>query len=157
MFMEDLKRLWSLDLSQTFFRTTHTRLRLYLICYCHMTEMDFPCELMANLPRLRLGMKYCISPFAHLYPSPKKNSKTPRFLQNKRPPSPESKIREIEKLSDKAGLPEVGRALHGVYDGTIRNAVFPSDYVLHGDSMRLLSAYRNSKRDNLMTKIGEIG
>jgi hypothetical protein len=154
VFMEDLKRLWALIFPQNVFpEPTHTRLRLYLICYCHMTEMDFPYELMANLLRLRLGMKYCISPFAHLYPAPKKNSRTPSFLQNRRPPSPETKIREIEKLSEKAGLPEAGRALRSVYDGTIRNAIFHSDYVLHGDSMRLLSSYRKSKRDNVMTKI----
>jgi hypothetical protein len=153
-FMEDLKRLWNIDLSpEVFPEPTHTRLRLYLICYCHMTEMDFPYELMANLLRLRLGKKYCTSPFAHLYQAPKKKSKTPSFLQNRRPPSPEAKIKEIEQLSEQVGLTEVGRALRSVYDPIIRNSVFHSDYVLHGDSMRLLSAFRRSKFDNMLTKI----
>ncbi len=44
VFMEDLKRLWSLDLSPNVF------------------------------PEEIRHMKYCINPFAHLYPAPKKNS-----------------------------------------------------------------------------------
>jgi hypothetical protein len=153
-FLEDLKRLWSLELPKDVFpEPDHTRVRLYLVSYCHVTEMDFPYELMANLLRLRLGKKYAINPFEHLYPHPKKKSTTPSFLQDRRPPSPETKIKEIERLSQEAGMPEVGRTLRGVYDRVIRNAVYHSDYVLHGGSMRLLSAYRKSKRDNVMTKV----
>ena len=113
--LEDLKRLWSLDLSKkTFPEPDNTRMRLYLISYCHVTEMNFPYELMANLLRLRLGKKYAIEPFGHLYQKPNKKSKVPSFLRSQRPPSPEAKIKEIEKLSQEAGLPRVGVTLRSV-------------------------------------------
>ena len=138
--LEDLKRLWSLDLSkETFPDPDNTRMRLYLISYCHVTEMNFPYGLMANLLRLRLGKKYAIEPFGHLYQKANKKPKVPSFMHNRRPPSPEAKIKEIEKLSQEAGLPRVGVALRSVYDSVIRNAVYHSDYVLHDGSMRLLS------------------
>jgi hypothetical protein len=150
-FLEDLKRLWRLDLSaNTFPEPDHTRIRLYLISYCHVTEMNLPYELMANLLRLRLGKKYTINPFAHLYQTPKKKAKLVSFM-NRRPPSPEAKIKEIERLSQEANLPEVGKALRSVYDSVIRNAVYHSDYVLRNGSMRLLSAYRKAKQENTMT------
>ena len=40
----------------------------------------------------------------------------PSFLQNRRPLSPETKIKEIERLSAAAKLPKVGAALRGIYD-----------------------------------------
>ena len=154
VFLADLKRLWSLDLpAETFPDVTMTRVRLYLLSYAHVTEMNFPYELIANLLRLRLGKKYSINPFGHLEQVPKPKKGKPGFLQNRRPLSPETKIKEIEKLSAEAILPEVGAALRSVYDGVIRNAMFHSDYVLHDGSMRLLSTYRKSKAQNVMTKI----
>ena len=150
--LEDLKGLWSLDLSrETFPEPDNTRMRLYLISYCHVTEMNFPYGLMANLLRLRLGKKYAIEPFGHLDQRANRKSKVPSFMRNRRPPSPEAKIKEIEKLSQEVGLPGVGVALRSVYDSVIRNAVYHSDYVLHEGSMRLLSGYRKSKRENVMT------
>lgn len=150
--LEDLKRLWSLDLpKETFPEPDSTRMRLYLISYCHVTEMNLPYELIANLLHLRLGRKYAIEPFGVLYRKPTKKPKVPSFMQGRRPPSPEAKIKEIEKLSQEAGLPGVGVALRSVYDSVIRNAVYHSDYVLHDGSMRLLSGYRKSRRENVMT------
>jgi hypothetical protein len=152
-FLEDLKRLGALDLPQDQFpEPDATKARLYLISYCHAIEMNMPYELMANLLRLRLGKKYAINPFEHLEPVPKKGKK-PAFLLNRRPLSPETKIKEIERLSAEANLSEVGAALRGIYDSVIRNAMYHSDYVLHAGSMRLLSSYRKSKAENVMTKM----
>lgn len=151
-FLEDLKCLGSLDLpSDRFPDPNATRTRLYLIAYCHAIEMNMPYELIANLLRVRLGRKYVIQPFRHLEPVPKKGKK-PTLNSSRRPLSPEAKIKEIERLSAEASLPEVGAALRGVYDSVIRNAVYHSDYVVHDGSMRLLSAYRASKTENIMTQ-----
>jgi hypothetical protein len=42
--------------------------------------------------------------------------------------SPFEKITEIQKMAKMAGVPEVGEALEGIYNSTIRNAVYHSDY-----------------------------
>ena len=48
-------------------------------------------------------------------------------------------------------MPEVGKALRGTYDPIIRNAVYHSDYVVHGGSMRLLSDSRYSEKLHINT------
>ena len=130
----------------------HTRARLALISYCHLIEMNFPYELLANLLRLRLGQKYSINPFSHLdrAVSKKKNgTKRVRIILA----SPEKKIREIEGLSARAGLPEVGTALRSIYNQTIRNAVDHSDYAIHGERMRLLSENFLSTKSGMYTPL----
>jgi hypothetical protein len=44
----------------------NTQARLALIAYSHMIEMSVPYELLANLLRLRMGMKYSVEPLSHL-------------------------------------------------------------------------------------------
>src|SRR5271170_7420427 len=54
--LEDLSNLSLIDLpTDKFPVAANTRARLALISYCHMTEMDFPYDLVTNLLRLRLG------------------------------------------------------------------------------------------------------
>jgi hypothetical protein len=150
-FLEDLNKLSALPLpADEFAQPESTKVRLALLSYCHVTEMNVPYEIVANLLRLRTGLKYAIDPFAHLHPVPKKGKKA-KLWQGRRPLSPEKKIQEIEKLSEQAKLPEIGKALRDVYDSVIRNAVYHSDYVLHEGSLRLLSGHRRSKADNAMT------
>jgi hypothetical protein len=48
--LEDLTNLMHLDLpGDKFQHADHTQARLALISYCHVVEMDFPYELLANL------------------------------------------------------------------------------------------------------------
>lgn len=101
--------------------------------------MDFPYELLANLLRLRVGLKYAIDPLSHLDRPGWKKVNGVKVIHKVNPASPGLKIKEIEGLSAKAGLPEVGAALRSIYNPTIRNAVYHSDYAIHDDSMRLLS------------------
>jgi hypothetical protein len=55
-------------------------------------------------------------PFAHLAtPIIRK-----KVFKQIRPASPEKKIAEVEELSVRAGLPDVGKALRGIYDPIIR-------------------------------------
>jgi hypothetical protein len=143
-FLEDLKNLQSMPLPvEKFPKPESTIARLALISYCHITEMNLPYELLANLLRLKIGKKYSTEPLGHLA--------TPIFrkkvLKRIRPASPEKKIEEIEKLSIDAALPDVGRALRQIYDPVIRNAFYHSDYVLHDDGMRLLSGLRFWKEE----------
>ena len=63
--LNDLNSLISLELpADNFPHPVHTKARLALISYSHVLEMDFPYELIANLLRLRLNLKYDIDPRA---------------------------------------------------------------------------------------------
>jgi hypothetical protein len=111
-----------------------------------------PYELLANLLRLRMGMKYSIDPLAHLN---KLRDTKVNGVKKKRlvPASPIAKINEINKMATKAGAPEVGVALKGIYNGAIRNAVYHSDYAIHDDSLRLLSGNHYSKKERVYTPL----
>jgi hypothetical protein len=149
--LDDLKHLREVVLpTDKFPSPRHTRARLVLISYCHLIEMNFPYELLANLLRLRLGLKYSMDPLSHLNRViNKKSVKTVQIILA----SPEKKIKEIEDLSAKAGLPEVGFALRSIYNQTIRNAVDHSDYVIHDESMRLLSGNFLSRKSGVHTPL----
>lgn len=56
-------------------------------------------------------------------------------------------------MATKAGAPEVGTALKGIYNSTIRNAVYHSDYAIHNDSLRLLSGSQYSKKEGVYTSL----
>jgi hypothetical protein len=63
--IDDLQNLAKLELPREKFPDLErTQARLALLSYCHITEMDLPYVLLANLLRLRLGRKYSMSPFS---------------------------------------------------------------------------------------------
>jgi hypothetical protein len=151
--LEDFTQLMGLELpNDRFPNPANTQARLALISYSHMIEMNVPYELLANLLRLRMGMKYSIHPLAHLN---KLRSTTVNGVKMKRisPASPIAKINEIDEMSKKAGVPNVGAVLKGIYNSTIRNAVYHSDYALHNDSLRLLSGSHYSKKEGVNTPL----
>jgi hypothetical protein len=151
--LQDITNLMTLELPvEKFPSPSHTHARLALIAYSHMIEMDAPYDLLANALRLRLGMKYSVEPLAHLNKlrdTRINGVKTKRVVRA----SPIAKISEIDAMSQQAGLPEVGAALKGIYNNTIRNAVFHSDYVVHDNSMRLLSGSHYSKKEGVNTPL----
>lgn len=150
--LEDFTQLMKLELPKSFPNPANTQARLALIAYSHMIEMSVPYELLANLLRLRMGMKYSIGPLAHLN---KLRDAKVNGVKVKRvvPASPIAKINEIDRMATKAGAPEVGAALKGIYNGTIRNAVYHSDYAIHNDTLRLLSGRHYSKKEGVYTSL----
>lgn len=152
-FLDDFTQLMALELpTDRFPHPENTRARLALIAYSHMIEMSVPYDLLANLLRLRMGMKYSMHPLAHL--NKLRDTKINGVkLQKVVPASPITKINEIEQMSLKAGIPEVGAALKGIYNSTIRNAVYHSDYAVHDSSMRLLSGNHYSKKERVNTPL----
>lgn len=156
-FLEDFKALGEIDLpSGRFPYPKRTRVRLALVSYCHVIEMNLPYELLANLLRLRLGLKYATDPLNHLRSPVIKKVGDVKQIVKMKPATPDRKIKEIEQMSAKAGMPDVGVALRATFDGTIRNAVYHSDYVVHDDGMRLLSDSRYSERLRVNTPLVEI-
>jgi hypothetical protein len=151
--LEDFTQLMKLELPEDRFpNPSSTQARLALMAYSHMIEMSFPYELLANLLRLRLGLKYSIRPLAHLNKVREvkiSGVKTQKVMKA----SPIAKINEIDELSKRAGVPEVGEALRGIYNSTIRNAVYHSDYAIHDDSLRLLSDHLYSKKEGAFTAL----
>jgi hypothetical protein len=151
--LEDLTQLMGLDLPEDRFpKPANTQARLAVIAYSHMIEMSASYELLANLLRLRLGMKYSVEPLAHLN---KLRDTNVNDMKRKKvvPASPIAKINEIDEMSKNAGIPEVGAALRGIYNNTIRNAVYHSDYAIHDDSLRLLSGFHYSKKEGCNTPL----
>jgi hypothetical protein len=150
--LTDLTNLMHIDLpNDKFPHPADTNARLALISYCHVLEMDFPYELLSNLLRLRLNQKYAMNPLSHLNRPIDKKINGIRTIVKIIPASPEKKIKEIVELSGKAGLPEIGTALKGIYNPTIRNAVYHSDYAIHDNSMHLLSGNYLSKKNGILT------
>ena len=150
--LDDLTNLARLELPVERFRDPNrTRIRLALLSYCHLTEMDLPYEVIANLLRNRLGRKYDTEPFLDLMFSAGK--KGTRRLKS--PPSPTMKIRWIRQLGQQAGLPDIGTAFDRFYDNIVRNAVSHSDYILAEGELRLLKANRLSRRSGCASPVVE--
>jgi hypothetical protein len=139
--LDDLAGLAKLNLpAEQFPDPVRTRARLALLSYCHLTEMDLPYTIVANLLRLRIGKNYDDDPFRGLIVIPKRKNAKVLF------PTPGKKINQIKKFALEATLPLVGEAFEAIYDKVIRNAVYHSDYTLEAGEFRFLKAYRFSKK-----------
>jgi hypothetical protein len=149
--LEDFRRLQLMALpAEEFPNPSNTQARLALFSYAHLLEMSMPYDLLANLLRLKLCQPYVMHPLAHLNErSGGKNGKPVRV----KPATPLKKIGHIKELAVQARLPQVGAALEGIYDATVRNAIFHSDYALHNKSIRLLSGNWLSKRQGIRTQL----
>ena len=125
--IEDLNSIFAINLPQDLFPDPNaTHWRIGLLLYSHVVEMDASYEVLVNLLRFRLGKGYNPNGFSD-------------FLmdkERKRGLSPVLKIEIIKKLSDEAGLPEVGRIFDDFYDNHLRNAVGHSDFILADNEFR---------------------
>lgn len=152
--LDDLGNLATLDLPKELFpKPETTRVRLSLLSYCHLTEMDFPYSLIANLLRIRLGQKYDMMPFRDLY-QPYRGKKNLPF-QKVRPPSPRKKTERIKELAGRADLAPVGQALESILDSPIRNAVYHSDYAISDGELRLRNEFRFSRKRGYGSQVVE--
>jgi hypothetical protein len=63
---------------------------------------------------------------------------TVRFPPNKRgvPQTPGDKIAQLKKASKAAGMPGIITPMQEVWDRQLRNAIFHSDYSVHGREVR---------------------
>ncbi len=150
--LNDLQGLAKLDLPPDKFpEANRTRLRLVLLSYCHVTEMNLPYALLANLLRLRIGHKYTMDPFGDLARIAGKKRGGRLIL-----PSPGKKIERIVELSKTANFAAVGCALETIYDSPVRNAVYHSDYALTDRELRLLAGTHYSRKEGVYTPVVEL-
>jgi hypothetical protein len=112
-----------------------TQLRLALLLYCHITEVDAVYETIANMIRVVNGERYTFDPFGHLY---RGKAEAPRYL--KLPPSAKMVVRDLVEHATEAGESAVVELINGYFNDGVRNAFFHSDYILYENEFRTREA-----------------
>ena len=129
--LEDLNSFFKISLPEDRFPDPYaTHMRIGLLLYSHIVEMDAPYEVLTNLLRFRLGKGYSPGAFIDFLTKKEEKSFWKRGLDTGR------KIEIIKKLSDEAGLPDVGAIFNDFYYNHLRNAVGHSDFVLADNEFR---------------------
>lgn len=106
----------------------HTQVRLSLLLYSHLTEVDAVYEILANLTRVITGSRYVMDPFLDSYPRNRKGEA--QFL------STSGRVRALKEMLSTAGHPELAEAIDWFFDASVRNAFAHADYTLHQDKFR---------------------
>lgn len=114
----------------------HEQIRLLLILYCHIFEMDEFYNILGNMLRICCGERYCVL----LYNSPT----LPREL------NPSNKFDKLESLSKKAGFELLINTIRELYSSPLRNSFFHSSYSLSGDNFYVVSG--KELQENGITK-----
>jgi hypothetical protein len=92
------------------------RVRLGLLLYSHLTEVDAIYEMLANLIAISMGERYTMDPFGDLY-TPRNR---PRYDQ--RPPSAKQVVERVKAKAREADVEEIADPLDSFFNGAIRNA-----------------------------------
>lgn len=102
------------------------KVRMLLLLYCHITEMNDLYSIVANLLRILDGERYSTDPFDYT------------LYEDRRAYSyPEGKVTRIVELSKKAGIDYIGDLYKFMLNKQIRNAFFHSSYTIFGDEFRI--------------------
>ena len=106
----------------------HTQVRLGLLLYSHLTEVDAVYEVLANLCRVVTGRRYVMDPFLDSYPRNRKGEA--QFL------STSGRVRALTEMLSTASHPELGEPIDWFFQASVRNAFAHADYTLHQDKFR---------------------
>lgn len=153
--LNDLQALTTIALpADSFELPTRTSLRLRLLSYAHIVEMNAPYDVLGNLFRLKLGLPFSTRPFLQQPSKKKKQKKLKPPGKSGPPPGPAKKIPKIKELAGKANLPSIGSAFDQFYSGPLRNAISHADYVLTENDLRIRGGYLKVPPDgNILTPI----
>jgi len=99
---------------------------LPLWVYGHIVEASEPYELLANLLDVTQGGYFTVG---RNFPAKKSGA----------PMSPGEKIRKLQEMATRAGIPEAVVPLTEVWDRDLRNAVFHADYAVYDGEVRTLN------------------
>jgi hypothetical protein len=102
----------------------HTKARLALVVYCHITEANFLYHDVFNLLLAADGQPPNVFNFTHK-------------VQNGKPPSVNAKLADIKATADRMGHAAIAAMFDEIWKPAIRNAVFHSDYVLFENELRI--------------------
>ena len=109
----------------------HTKIRLGLLLYGHLTETGATYDILANLARVVTGDRYVIDPFLDHHPRNRKGE--PQFLTTP------AKVRALKEMLGAVDHAAVSETLDWFFHASVRNAFAHADYTLHGDEFRARS------------------
>lgn len=118
---------------------TQRNLRLWL--YGHIVEATEPYEVIANLLYIVNGGRYS-------------NERFPPHKSG-RPKSPGARKNKIKQISNNINMEDIIIPLDDIWDRNLRNAIFHSDYIIHGNEVRItspLKKYENKEINDLINK-----
>ena len=116
-----------------------TRLRIGLLAYCHITEVDAIYSIIENMLRIIEGKRASIDPFWDIYkPRNKKMEITKAF--NIQPLSKKEVVKHLIKHASKIKENEVSEVIKEIYNDDVRNSFYHSDYIIYKDEYRIRKA-----------------
>lgn len=108
----------------------YARIRLGLLLYAHLTEVDAIYLILVNMVEITAGERYTMDPFQDLY----RPAGRPRYEQY--PPSAKRVVEHVKERAAARGCDELVELLDWFFNDAVRNAFFHSDYVLFRDEFR---------------------
>jgi hypothetical protein len=107
----------------------YARIRLGLLLYSHLTEVDAVYIILANMVEITAGERCVMNPFDDLY-------RTQGVFGDRIPPSAVRVVNRLKERATERGCDELVQLLDSFFNEAVRNAFFHSDYILHGDEFR---------------------
>lgn len=120
------------------FDNRHEQIRLLLLLYCHIFEMDEFYNIIGNMLRISLGERYGVM----LYNSPALTTEL----------KPANKLDKLKTLAKKAGFELLIDTIKSLYSSPLRNSFFHSSYSLSGDDYYIVSG-KELKIDGLSKRV----
>jgi hypothetical protein len=108
----------------------YTKIRLGLLLYSHITEVDAIYVMVVNLIEITAGERYSFDPFQDLYGARNR----PRYEHV--PPSAKRVVDRVRERAIERDLPAVADLVDWYFNNAVRNAFFHSDYILYQDEFR---------------------
>ena len=130
-FLESQRAVWDFVKLIDQQEDNHTRARLSLLTYCHITEISGVYSVIANLLHVGMGDRYNMDPLGFL------NASLPAGESFRPPLYPWKKIKLLEHLAQQAGFPSITAMFGTFFNKAVRNGFFHSDYTLHENKFRL--------------------
>jgi hypothetical protein len=111
-----------------------TKVRLGLLTYCHITEIDAVYELLANMLVVTRGDRYSMIPFANYTESTGKPARDP--IQ---------RIDALKEMEGQLGGTSLASMFETFFNNKVRNAFYHSNYMIHADEFRYFDKGRAAK------------
>jgi hypothetical protein len=122
----------------------YARIRLGLLLYSHLTEVDAIYMILANMVEITAGERCVMDPFHDLY--------RPKGDFDRIPPSARRVVGRLKERATERGCDELVSLLDAFFNDAVRNAFFHSDYILHEDEFRSREA-RFIDENNVRTPV----
>lgn len=124
IFLQEIFDLTQIELPDDKFPDADkSTIRLGLLFYNHVVEMDATYEVLANLLRFQLDLGYAFNPFFDFL------TKKQKIAYPKRGIYPDQKIKIVCELAERAGI-DLHSIFDSFYDNALRNAVAHSSFVI---------------------------